>query len=89
LKYPSAGDWQERNTNPNLSIAFEARNLANLIEESEKDTPKFGLDGLESMQSRTTDELELAVSALNKRSLTKWPNFGIVPLAGMLNGLAS
>lgn len=70
LKYPSPGDWRERNTNPNLSIAFEARNLANLIEKTEKDTPEFGLDGLESMRSRTTDELELAASALNQLPAT-------------------
>jgi hypothetical protein len=70
LKHPSPGDWRYRNTNPNLSVAFEARKLANLIEQSEKDTPKFGLDELESMRSSTTEERELASNALNELPAT-------------------
>jgi hypothetical protein len=64
LKYPSPGDWRQDNPNPDLSIGVNARELADCIERSERDTPAFGLDELESMQSRTTEERELASDAL-------------------------
>jgi hypothetical protein len=70
LKYPSPGDWEEKNSNPDLSIAAKARELAGVIEQAEIGTPGFGIEELDSMESRPAYERELASLELNKLPAT-------------------
>jgi hypothetical protein len=70
LKYPSPGDWTKNNPKPDLSIATKARDLADLIEEAEIGTPEFGLNELDSMESRTECGREQASLELIKLPAT-------------------